>query len=160
MPQASCSSLKPMEMRLPAPFYARGEHFAIDLPGAHALFTTRRGGFSEGPYTSLNLGRLTDDRREAVQRNLAKLHDGVAGAPGPEPRPENDRARSARGGGRAGGPRHRAVHDLRRSVAVLLAPAGSRSHRTAGRPRMVELITGLRVDVVRENLERVRTQIA
>src|SRR5438874_4130358 len=81
MPQASRSSLRPMEMRLPAPFYARGEHLAIDLPGAHALFTTRRGGFSEGPYTSLNLGRLTDDRPEAVQRNRAKLHDEVGVPP-------------------------------------------------------------------------------
>ena len=24
---------------LPAPFYARGEHVAIDLPGGHAMFT-------------------------------------------------------------------------------------------------------------------------
>jgi polyphenol oxidase len=68
-------------MSLPSPFYARGEHVAIDLPGAHALFTTRRGGFSEGPFTSLNLGRLTDDRPEAVQRNRAKLHDEVGVAP-------------------------------------------------------------------------------
>jgi purine-nucleoside/S-methyl-5'-thioadenosine phosphorylase / adenosine deaminase len=68
-------------MRLPEPFYARGEHLAIDLPGAHALFTTRRGGFSEGPYTSLNLGRLTDDRPEAVQRNRAKVHDEVGVPP-------------------------------------------------------------------------------
>jgi YfiH family protein len=45
------------------------EHFAIDLPGARAVFTTRRGGFSTGPYASLNLGRLTDDRPEAVKRN-------------------------------------------------------------------------------------------
>ena len=63
------------QLRLPEPFYARGEHLAIDLPGAHALFTTRRGGFSVGPYASLNLGRLTDDRPEAVQRNRAKLLD-------------------------------------------------------------------------------------
>jgi purine-nucleoside/S-methyl-5'-thioadenosine phosphorylase / adenosine deaminase len=64
-------------VRLPAPFYARGEHFAIDLPGATALFTTRRGGFSEGPFASLNLGRLTADRSEAVQRNRAKLEAEV-----------------------------------------------------------------------------------
>lgn len=61
------------QVRLPAPFYARGEHLAIDLPGARALFTTRRGGFSEGAYASLNLGRLTADRPDAVQRNRAKL---------------------------------------------------------------------------------------
>jgi polyphenol oxidase len=60
-------------LTLPVPFYARGEHLAIDLLGAHVLFTTRRGGFSEGPYASLNLGRLTGDRPEAVQRNRARL---------------------------------------------------------------------------------------
>jgi polyphenol oxidase len=73
----SRSSLPEVELRLPAPFYARGEHLAIDLPGARAMFTTRRGGFSEGPYASLNLGRLTSDRPEAVQRNRAKLQDEV-----------------------------------------------------------------------------------
>lgn len=69
------------ELRLPEPFYARGEHVAVDLPGAYGLFTTRRGGFSKGPYTSLNLGRLTDDRPEAVQRNRARLQDEVGAAP-------------------------------------------------------------------------------
>ncbi|MGA2013156.1 MAG: polyphenol oxidase family protein [Solirubrobacteraceae bacterium] len=54
-------------------FYALGDHFAIDLPDARALFTTRRGGHSEGPYRSLNLGLLTDDHRSAVQRNRAAL---------------------------------------------------------------------------------------
>jgi polyphenol oxidase len=68
-------------MRLPAPFYARGEHFGIDLPGAHVMFTTRRGGFSEGPFASLNLGRLTADRPEAVQRNRAKLRAEVGVPP-------------------------------------------------------------------------------
>jgi purine-nucleoside/S-methyl-5'-thioadenosine phosphorylase / adenosine deaminase len=68
-------------VRPAAPFYVRGEHLAIDLPGAQALFTTRRGGFSEGPYASLNLGRLTADRPEAVQRNRAKLRDEVGVPP-------------------------------------------------------------------------------
>jgi polyphenol oxidase len=68
-------------MELPKPFYVRGEHVRIDLPGARALFTTRRGGFSEGPYASLNLGRLTDDRADAVQRNRAKLHAEVGVPP-------------------------------------------------------------------------------
>ena len=62
-----------MEMTLKEPFYARGGHFAIDLPGAHALFTTRRGGSSNGAYASLNLGGLTDDDPDAVQRNRATL---------------------------------------------------------------------------------------
>ena len=65
------------DLSLPEPFYVRGEHLAIDLPGAHALFTTRRGGFSEGPYASLTLGRLTDDRPEDVQRNRARLLEEV-----------------------------------------------------------------------------------
>jgi polyphenol oxidase len=68
-----------MEPRLPEPFYARGDHLGIDLPGAQVLFTTRRGGFSRGPYASLNLGRLTDDRPDAVRRNRAELeaHTGM-----------------------------------------------------------------------------------
>ena len=62
-----------MELRLPEPFYARGDHLGIDLPGAQALFTTRRGGFSRGPFASLNVGRLTDDHPDAVRRNRAQL---------------------------------------------------------------------------------------
>jgi YfiH family protein len=54
---------------LTEPFYPSGEHFGIDLAGAHVLFTTRRGGHSAGPYASLNLGRLTDDDPTRVQRN-------------------------------------------------------------------------------------------
>ncbi len=67
-------------MRLPAPFYAWEEHIGIDLPGARALFTTRRGGFSDGPYASLNLGRMTDDRPEAVRRNRVRVQE-QAGVP-------------------------------------------------------------------------------
>ena len=43
--------------------------FALALPGARAYFTTRRGGVSEGPYESLNLGILTDDDPERVRQN-------------------------------------------------------------------------------------------
>jgi YfiH family protein len=46
-----------------------GSGFALDLPGARAFFTTRRGGVSEGPYESLNLGILTDDDPERVKQN-------------------------------------------------------------------------------------------
>ena len=61
-------------MRLPPEFELRREHIATELaPGAHALFTTRRGGFSEGPYATLNLGRRTDDDPEAVARNRAQV---------------------------------------------------------------------------------------
>jgi len=69
----------PAALRLESPFYACDEHLAIDLPGARALFTTRRGGFSSGPYASLNLGRLTDDDPETVNRNRAVLQARVAG---------------------------------------------------------------------------------
>jgi purine-nucleoside/S-methyl-5'-thioadenosine phosphorylase / adenosine deaminase len=85
MPPAAVGSLRTMKaalaVSLPQPFYARGEHVAIDLPGAHALFTTRRGGFSAGPYASLNLGRLTDDRADAVRRNRARLRQQVGARP-------------------------------------------------------------------------------
>jgi hypothetical protein len=43
------------------------------LPGAAAVFSTRHGGVSEGPYESLNLGILTDDDRALVERNRALL---------------------------------------------------------------------------------------
>ncbi len=67
-------------MKLAAPFYPWHEHIAVDLPAGHAVFTTRRGGFSEGPYESLNLGRLTADRAECVIRNRKTLQAQV-GAP-------------------------------------------------------------------------------
>ncbi len=67
-------------MEPPEPFYALGHHFAIDLPGARAAFSTRRGGHSTGPYESLNLGWLTDDDRGAVNRNRGALQEEL-GAP-------------------------------------------------------------------------------
>ena len=60
-------------MKLPDPFRRRGEHIEIELPTARAVFTTRRGGHSHGPYESLNLGRLTDDDEESVRRNRVAL---------------------------------------------------------------------------------------
>jgi YfiH family protein len=67
-------------MELPEPFYALGHHFAIDLPGARAAFSTRRGGHSTGPYASLNLGGLTEDDQRAVTRNRETLGSEL-GAP-------------------------------------------------------------------------------
>jgi YfiH family protein len=67
-------------MELPEPFYELGHHFAIDLPGARAVFSTRRGGHSRGPYASLNLGWLTDDEHSAVTRNRETLQSET-GAP-------------------------------------------------------------------------------
>ena len=60
-------------MRLNEPFRAYGEHLAIELPGARALFTTRRGGGSRGAYASLNLGRFTNDDLDAVEHNRESL---------------------------------------------------------------------------------------
>ena len=60
-------------MKLPPPFERLAEHIAVDLPGARAVFTTRRGGFSRGPYATLNLGRLTDDSEDDVDRNRGAI---------------------------------------------------------------------------------------
>jgi YfiH family protein len=45
----------------------------VTLPGGRVAFSTRRGGVSEGPYESLNLGILTDDDQERVAENRALL---------------------------------------------------------------------------------------
>ena len=50
------------------------------LPGAEVTFTTRRGGVSEGPYESLNLGILTDDDPDRVRENR-RITAGMAGIP-------------------------------------------------------------------------------
>lgn len=44
-----------------------------ELPGARAAFSTRRGGASDAPFDSLNLGILTGDRREDVIENRRRL---------------------------------------------------------------------------------------
>jgi polyphenol oxidase len=66
-------------MDVPAPFVSWEEHLAIDLPGARAVFTTRRGGSSQGPYATLNLGKLTADDADAVRRNRERLQSQVGG---------------------------------------------------------------------------------
>ena len=45
----------------------------LALPGARAIFSTRQGGVSDGPYRSLNLGILTDDDASRVVENRARL---------------------------------------------------------------------------------------
>jgi YfiH family protein len=65
-------------VNLPPGFEHRGDHIATELaPGARAVFTTRRGGVSEGPYASLNLGRFTDDDPGAVEHNRAQIEAGL-----------------------------------------------------------------------------------
>jgi YfiH family protein len=66
-------------VEIPAPFRWYDEHLAIDLPGARAVFTTRRGGFSSGAFATLNLGRLTRDDPNAVAQNRAKLQSLAGG---------------------------------------------------------------------------------
>jgi polyphenol oxidase len=58
-------------------FRWHGEHLAIDLDGATAVFSTRRGGVSEGPYASLNLGRRTGDEGPRVEANRERLAEAV-----------------------------------------------------------------------------------
>jgi polyphenol oxidase len=41
----------------------------VALPGGRVAFSTRRGGVSEGPFESLNLGILTDDDQTRVAEN-------------------------------------------------------------------------------------------
>lgn len=64
-------------VQLPAPFEPVGNHIGIAVNGGRALFTTRRGGVSVGPYASLNLGRWTADDPDAVERNRRILADTV-----------------------------------------------------------------------------------
>lgn len=45
----------------------------VELPGGRVAFSTRRGGVSESPYESLNLGILTDDDRGRVAENRELL---------------------------------------------------------------------------------------
>jgi polyphenol oxidase len=67
-------------VKLPHPFEALGDHIAISLGEARAVFTTRRGGVSAGPYATLNLGLLTDDDGDDVRENRDTLA-GIVGMP-------------------------------------------------------------------------------
>ncbi|HLI59823.1 MAG TPA: polyphenol oxidase family protein [Solirubrobacteraceae bacterium] len=67
-------------MVVPAPFRELGGQFTIELLGARAAFTTRRGGVSEGPYASLNLGFGTADDPARQDANRARLRE-LVGAP-------------------------------------------------------------------------------
>ena len=59
--------------KLPQPFRWQDGQIRADFDGGSVLFTTRRGGVSEGAFASLNLGRLTDDRGDNVDVNRARL---------------------------------------------------------------------------------------
>jgi YfiH family protein len=55
------------------------EHLTLELDGGTVLFTTRRGGVSEGPFASLNLGTQTGDDRDRVAANRERVR-ALAGA--------------------------------------------------------------------------------
>ncbi len=142
---------------LPAPFRWENDQIVADLPHARAVFSTARGGVSEGPYASLNLGMLTDDLRENVDENRRRLGETV-GHPWPrfcygrqvhgttvrrasEP-PSADAAlhRGGRAGDRAGRRRRDRLHrrlpagparraGARRRAALRLAAARGRDRR-------------------------------
>jgi hypothetical protein len=115
--QGSRQSRLPI-LDLPAPFWPAGEHFAIDLGAARALFTTRRGGSSTGPYASLNMGATTPGpqpedvraNRRAVEESVGvtlafghQVHGtrvvvaGRAQAPSDAPEPADGQVTAARG---------------------------------------------------------------
>lgn len=53
-----------------------------DAPGPYVVaFSTRAGGVSEGPFSSLNLGLLTDDEPHNVHENRRRLCSEVAADP-------------------------------------------------------------------------------
>ena len=53
-----------------------------DVPGPYTVvFTTRRGGVSEGPYASLNLGLLSGDERSLVAENRRLLYEAAGAHP-------------------------------------------------------------------------------
>lgn len=60
-------------MELPDPFRWQDDQITAELPGARALFSTRRGGVSDGAFASLNLGLLTDDAPANVAENRRRL---------------------------------------------------------------------------------------
>jgi YfiH family protein len=64
-------------LNLPAPFRWENDQIVAALPHARAVFSTARGGVSQGAYASLNLGMLTDDARENVDENRRRLGETV-----------------------------------------------------------------------------------
>jgi YfiH family protein len=60
-----------------APFRLQDDQIVADLPHARAVFSTARGGVSEGAFDSLNLGLLTDDAPANVAENRRRLGERV-----------------------------------------------------------------------------------
>jgi polyphenol oxidase len=62
-------------VNLPEPFFLADEQIAIELPGARALYTTRRGGVSSGPYATLNLGTNDVDPETNFAENVRRVEN-------------------------------------------------------------------------------------
>jgi YfiH family protein len=73
LPPPSAPSICGVLPELESPFRWEGDQIVADLPGAHALLTTRRGGVSTGPFASLNLGRWTADDGANVDENRSRV---------------------------------------------------------------------------------------
>ena len=58
---------------LPPPFRWEGWHIGAPLAASRVLFTTRRGGVSEGSFAELNLSRSVDDEPARVDVNRERL---------------------------------------------------------------------------------------
>ena len=58
-----------------------GSLLAVDLPGVAVRFSTRLGGVSDGPYSSLNLGIQTGDAAGRVVENRRLLSESVGLTP-------------------------------------------------------------------------------
>jgi YfiH family protein len=102
-------------LHLPEPFIARDGHIAIRLPGAWAMFTTRHGGCSEGPYASLNLGSSSGDDPERERRLGVRLllgHQVHGTRVARRPADGQGNADRQSGGQRTGGREHGAEADL------------------------------------------------
>ena len=113
---------------LPGPFRWEGDHIAAPSCPAPALFSTRRGGVSDGPFASLNLGLLPttppERRREppaARRRGRAAVGALLLRAPGPR---------------RDGPARHRAAGDARPTEEDGQATALARRRRDRVRRRL------------------------
>ena len=122
-----------------------GDQLAIRLGDAHVLFTTRRGGVSEGPFASLNLGERTDDDPAAVAaqpraalRELGRRRDARAvprctAATSSRPTPPTRSDREADGiGDRVAGRRRRSSSPPTACRSRSPAPAAWRCCTRAG----------------------------
>jgi hypothetical protein len=69
-----------LPLHLPAPYRPDGDHIAVDLIGGRALFTTRRGGSSTGPYAGLNMGTTFGPQPTDVLANRKALQEALGAA--------------------------------------------------------------------------------